>query len=423
MSDEKTVLKDFKKNQPIIGFAIIVATVLFAIWLSGNKAALPVYLGTGVLFGYILTRSRFGFAGGIKRVYILGEGSLTYAILIMLGIGALVVAALHWGLVQKGATSLPGMNGVKFANISTVLGGFLFGIGMILAGGCASGTLSDLGEGEGRSLIAFVFFVLGSPIGHYTRFLLDNSAVGKIGAKVYFPDVFGYAGALLLTCFLLLVVYWLTRTYEKFRKEEGHYRLEEWIELEKPLPSPASAPFFSFATYHKFFVERWSFMTGGILLVFMAIVVILTTGRTWGVTSAFSTLGVAIYQGLGWDYTSPAFTKIVEKVNGGLLNDGGTIRNIGIVIGATLGFLLAGRFIFNFKFKFKDAAYYILGGFLMGFGARLANGCNIGALFSAIIVFSLSGWIFFIAITLGGIVGLKLFAGKVCIIPPSRYKK
>jgi uncharacterized membrane protein YedE/YeeE len=92
-------------------------------------------------------------------------------------------------------------------------------------------------------------------------------------------------------------------------------------------------------------------------------------------------------------------------------------------LGAAIAFLFAGRWTFNRGFKFKDSLYYLLGGFLMGFGARLAGGCNIGALFSGIGNFSLSGWGFFFTLWLGSLFALKFFAGKVDVLPPSRYKK
>ena len=60
---------------------------------------------------------------------------------------------------------------------------------------------------------------------------------------------------------------------------------------------------------------------------------------------------------------------------------------------------------------------------MLGFGSRLGLGCNLGAMYAAISSFSFSGWIFLVAMTLGGIVGMKAFAGKVCILPHRVGKK
>lgn len=71
----------------------------------------------------------------------------------------------------------------------------------------------------------------------------------------------------------------------------------------------------------------------------------------------------------------------------------------------------------------KDAFYFALGGLMLGFGSRFGLGCNLGAMDAAISSFSFSGWVFLLAMTLGGIAGMKLFAGKVCILPHRIGKK
>jgi uncharacterized membrane protein YedE/YeeE len=98
----------------------------------------------------------------------------------------------------------------------------------------------------------------------------------------------------------------------------------------------------------------------------------------------------------------------MKTITGGFMNNPGSWRNLGILVGALISPLLAGHFTFRTGFKFKDTIYFALGGLFMGYGARLAAGCNIGALYSGISNFSLSGWVFMAAFTIGGIVGIKL---------------
>jgi uncharacterized membrane protein YedE/YeeE len=421
------------KTQPIIAFVILAAVVLYSNMLSGVNSKLSLFLITGLCLGYILTRSRFGFAGGIKRIYVTGESSLTRALLIMFAVTMVAMTGIHWIAAVKGALPsfiaakgdpvIPGTSSVSFLNISTILGGFLFGIGMMLAGGCASGTLSDLGEGNVRSLIALVTFVFGSIPGVLAKDVLDKSSIGKIGAKVYLPEVFGYVGALVASLALLLIIYVIARKYEDFRKKEGYHNELVYEPEEMPLPDEGNFKLFSYRTYHKFFVERWSFLAGGLMLSVIFVLIINTTGISWGVTAPLGVWGVSVLQLFGIEFTSPALASTVNAAAAGILNDTGSLRNIGIIVGALIAFLLMGRFKLDFDFNAKDTAYYLLGGLLMGFGARLAGGCNIGALFSGICNFSLSGWGFMVALTFGGITALKLFAGKVNILPPSRYTR
>ena len=158
-------------------------------------------------------------------------------------------------------------------------------------------------------------------------------------------------------------------------------------------------------------------MVGTFVLAAFAVFVMVTTNKPWGVSSPLVTLDVAILQKLGISFSPENFGGILKKVNGGLLADGGTVRNIGTFFGCMVAFLLANRFKVDFNFRFTDACYYAVGGAMLGFGSRFAYGCNIGAMYSAITSFSFSGWIFLISMALGGVAGMLIFAGKVNILP------
>lgn len=93
------------------------------------------------------------------------------------------------------------------------------------------------------------------------------------------------------------------------------------------------------------------------------------------------------------------------------------IQNIGIVAGAMIAFLMAGRFSMKFKMRFSDFMGYAVGGALMGLGARMARGCNIGALYSSITNFSLHGYIFMFFLILGAATAIKLFQGRIALCP------
>ncbi len=411
-----------QKIQPLVGLGLLIATAAFAAYKSMVDQELALFLITGLMLGYILTRARFGFAGGIKRIYITGEGSLSTTLLVMFAISMVMAAGIQWAAARNGM-DLPGLSSVKFLNITVMIGGFIFGIGMMLAGGCASGTLSDLGEGEGHALIGITTFILGSIPGVLVQDALNQTAIGKIGIQLYLPDVFGYTGSLAISFLLLLGLYVIVRKYEDFRRKEGFYQEVVYEEQELPRGEGEDFKLFSYNTFHRLFVQRWSFMLGGILLAIMFAFILITTGHSWGVTGPFTSWGIAFLQMFGLEFTAPVFEPFVWTANNGILNDALSLRNFGIVLGAMIAFLFAGRLSTKFNFSLRNVSYYLIGGFLMGFGARLGGGCNIGALFSGIGNFSIAGWGFFVAISLGGIVGLKLFAGKVDIIPPSRYSK
>jgi uncharacterized membrane protein YedE/YeeE len=430
-------LPPVRKNHQIwLGIGIVAAAFLIGLPLVADRSAFSLYMGTGLALGYILTRSRFGYAGGVKRIYMTGEGSLTKALIITFSIATVCTAGIHWAaatggakiasIAQEGEAVIPGSASVGKIGFGLIAGGLLFGIGMIMAGGCASGTLTDLGEGAVRVVFSLPMFILGSVVGVWMAYELEASSLGEIGTSVYLPDTLGYPGAVAATLLGLLAIYAITRWYEQKRKASGHYAVEQWDASEKELPEqPAGEPykFFSHRTFHTLFVTRWSFTTGAVLIAFAFIFMLNTTKKSWGVTGVFSEWGIWFLNLFGIELTHPAFDVANEAVAGGVVNLGTGVRNVGIILGASLALLLASRFRFNWNFNARDALIYMGGGLLMGIGARLANGCNVGALYSAIANLSLSGWVFGIALWAGALGALKFFSGKVNIIPETPHTK
>lgn len=163
--------------------------------------------------------------------------------------------------------------------------------------------------------------------------------------------------------------------------------------------------------YKMWFKDAWPYITGAILLSLFQIVTFATTGNPWGVSGVFANWGAWIYRALGgsvdnWYYFSSKGAQ--TTLEAGFLNHPGSMRNLGIIFGALLATLLASQFKFK-KIKSKKQIFAaIIGGLLMGYGARIGFGCNIGALFSGISSLSLSGWVFAIFMFLGSMVGSKL---------------
>jgi len=163
--------------------------------------------------------------------------------------------------------------------------------------------------------------------------------------------------------------------------------------------------------YKEWIKDAWPYLTGAILLSVFQIVTLATTGNPWGVSGVLANWGAWMYEALGgsvdkWYYFSSEGAQ--RTLEGGFLNHGGSIRNLGIIAGALLAVLLASGFKLKKIKSVKQVVAAILGGLLMGYGARIGFGCNIGALYSGIASFSLSGWVFGIFIFLGAILGSKL---------------
>lgn len=163
--------------------------------------------------------------------------------------------------------------------------------------------------------------------------------------------------------------------------------------------------------YKMWFKDALPYITGAILLSIFQIFTLATTGNPWGVSGALAYWGAWLFEAVGgsvekWYYFSSEGAKAV--LENGFLNHGASLRNIAVIFGALFATLMASQFKIK-KIKNKKQIFAaVIGGLLMGYGARIGFGCNIGAFYSGIASFSLSGWVFGLALFIGAYFGSKI---------------
>lgn len=207
-----------KKNQLPIGlgvWALIIAVgVLLAVFRSGQLAMFWVF---GGCFGFVLQKSRFCFTASLRDPCITGSTSVTKAVLIALAITTIGFTAIKHGAFAAGQ-AIPGQSYVMPISLATVAGGILFGIGMVIAGGCASGTLMRVGEGFGMQMLSLLFFVIGSLWGAKDMGWWNLNVIAG-APKVFLPDVFGWFGAIVIQLMIIACLYIAADLWE--RKKMG----------------------------------------------------------------------------------------------------------------------------------------------------------------------------------------------------------
>lgn len=163
--------------------------------------------------------------------------------------------------------------------------------------------------------------------------------------------------------------------------------------------------------YIRWLKNPFTYVTAAVLLALFQIVTLAVTKNPWGVSGPFAVWGAWLFEAVGgsvdkWYYfASPGAQATLD---GGLLNHPDSWRNFGIIFGALAATLLASGFKLKKIKSYKQVLAAVIGGTMMGYGARLAFGCNIGALFGGIASLSLSGWVFAIGMFAGAVVGSKL---------------
>lgn len=366
----------------LVAGGVAAALFLHIFGYGEDKAAL---FAIGIAFGLALYHAAFGFSAAYRRLLVERDVSGVSAQLLMIGLAIVLFAPL---LAGGSAFGQPLAGAVAPASISMALGAFAFGIGMQLAGGCASGTLYTAGGGSVRMLVVLVFFCLGGFWGsldlHWWNELPGLGAV-SLGDELGWPAAVTFQLAVLAAIYVFLRALGARHRYPL--RGEGR--------------SVAS----------RLMRGPWPLMATAVVLAVLNVLTLVIAGHPWSITWAFALWPAKAAVALGWDpASSPFWSGAFQQaaLARPIWADTVSVMNIGILLGAFAGAALAGRVSPTIRVPPLSVAAAIAGGLLMGYGARLAFGCNIGAFFSGVASTSLHGWLWIACAALGTVIGVRL---------------
>ena len=374
---------------PLIMGGGIVGLMVLAYLLATQHISQSLLLGIGLLLGYTLFHARFGFTSAFRRMMAVGNGQAMRSHMLMLAVAVTLFAPiLAYGTTLFGG---PVAGYVAPLGVSLVVGAFVFGIGMQLGGGCASGTLYAIGGGRSVMFITFIFFIVGATIGAYHLPFWTEEMPAYAPYSLATSTGFGYTGAWLLSLAIFGIIAWVT------------------LIIEKKKNAPKMAPVPSESGWRRIFRGSWPLFAAAIVLALLNGLTLFTRGQPWGITSAFTLWGSKIASGFGMDVASWGYWQGANAaaLEASIFADSTTVLNIGIIIGAFIASAAGGLFKFT-KITKGNFAASVIGGLMMGYGARLAFGCNIGAYFGGIASFSLHGYIWGILAMAGTFLALYL---------------
>lgn len=198
-----------KKNQRKYGWIILITALVIFIVVFFEHALSGWTWIIGLLIGYTLQRSKFCFTASFRDPVLVGSTSVLRAILV-----AFMIMTIGFGVLQtiQGGSDPVGL--VEPAGANTAVGAILFGIGMVLAGGCASGTLMRIGEGFILQMVVLVGFIIGTLLAAGSFEMLDQLLVQ--GSKIiYIPDYIGLEAAVGIQLIVLATLYVFLLKYDK----------------------------------------------------------------------------------------------------------------------------------------------------------------------------------------------------------------
>ena len=317
----------------------------------------------GAALGFVMQRGRFCVTGAFRDVWLTGSTRWLTAFL-------LVIAIQSAGIFALDAAGLIDLQSNAFPWLATIVGGFVFGFAIVLAGGCATGTYYRAGEGLVGSWLALISYALFSAIMKTGALSGVNTAVRSVTIEASnFYQVLGVSPwifvALLITGVGLAV---------------RHH-------LSKPAVTLATPPAEKTGLAHLLFEKPWgAFATAAVI----GVIAILA----WPLSTA-----AGRPDGLG--ITTPSSNLVNYLVTG----DPEVVDwGVYLVVGILLGSFIAAKGSGEFRIRIPDAPTVLKslgGGALMGVGAALAGGCTIGNAMVQTAQFSFQGWTAFAFMLLG----------------------
>ena len=284
-------------------------------------------------------------------------------------------------------------------SLALVAGAFTFGIGMRISGSCISAHFYRLGEGA----LASPFALLGAAVGFMLGFATWNTlylAMIQEAPVIWLPRHLGYGGTALLQCAALAIVALMLSRLGKGGASSA-------ICSGSPPAVPAndaSAPL-----WRSVLEQRWSPVTGGLLVAFIGVIAYLRIAPL-GVTAELGSVARTTASSAGWLPSRleglDTFAGCATAIKQALLSNNGAFV-LALIIGAWASALAAGAFRPKLP-GWREVARNFTGGVLMGWGGMTALGCTVGTLLSGVMAGALSGWIFGVACLAGIWVALKL---------------
>ncbi len=342
---------------------LIIFIILYISLFVGSRYAL--ILITGILLGLTFEGFGFGFSGAWRSMIVDRNPNGVYSHLLSICLASLFIIPL----LYFNNNSLKGV--IAPLGFSMIFGAFIFGVGMQIVRGCGSGILVNAGSGNFNALIALPFFALGSFLGAYHISWWNNF-------NTINPLILNSWLGLLTTLFFLLIAYLLFRYFSS----------------PKHLKFSKKYVIFSF------------------ILATLATSHIIISGQPLGIVYGLGLWASKLAVSSGIDLSNSIFFRNeinILRIKESILTDITSLTCIGIIIGSiTVGLWKKSIFDEVFSSSLKSIFIIIISAFLMGYSARLAFGCNIGAFFSGISSGSIHGWLWFISAFFGSYLGIKI---------------
>lgn len=393
----------------VTGMLVVLVVLLFLTFLLDDLPGAGIFWIVGIGFGITVQRSRFCFTSAFRDFFLLGQTKTLKGILLGLAICSVGFVMIMSTTVPDPSFGFPPSDAhILPVGLSTIVAGVLFGVGMVVAGGCVSGSLYRMGEGYLTSWTAMFGVMIG-------LFFLNNSwnwwwdNIVSHEPKIWLPTDLTYVGALVVTGALLLLVLYFAVWRE--RKATAGFVMPSIKKRAQEIGPPTTSFAEIFGYVKTIFTKEWSPLVGGIMLAVLNILLFIrfhplgVVGEISRWTTSFAdSVGLPELSLRGLEGLGACAMTVAE---GSWFTDGFFLV-CGIVAGSALSAVGAKEFKLRISKSPRRYLQTIAGGIVMGYGAGLGLGCTLGGFFSAIPSLALNGWVYAVGLTVGAFIGVQI---------------
>lgn len=348
----------------------------------------------GVAAGFLMHRSDFCMAGAFRDVFLFRSCRLVRPLVLLVSLSAVLFELCRF------AGFIPTYPFPWFASPAGVnlFGGMVFGLGMVMAGGCVVGVLYKMGAGNLLALVAFFGLLAGSALYAeiHTRWLALARLTTFPTSAVTLPQLFG--GSATVPVFAAAAVGGLCCW--KWRRD-GHWVNRNAAEGYIPLWLTATA------------------------LAVLGVLTVLLCGIPMGVTTTYAK-GAAVLEswlvpehlaGLSYFAATPVqyalpFDGVVRHGGAGPHFDIVAILQLPLIIGIIGGSWLSAQLLDEFRVVWKAPRSQVVmafaGGIIMALGSRMSPGCNVWHLWGGVPQLTMQSLLFVAGLLPGAWLGGKV---------------
>ncbi len=354
--------------------------------MVGDSSLLLMGALFGLSYGVLLQKGDFCFVSSFRDWFAFKHNRVLQGVIL-----AVLVALTGWSLSLAAGWAPMERLWLPPVGFSALIGGVVFGVGMYVAGACASGTLYRCGMGYAYFWLVFLGMKIGYLVYAYLHepfflpyYFEQLSISGPITLYSYIPPWAVFFAALVLLIYIARK--W---TAQSGGEEASAARGAKQRQLsEKKTGNPLR-------------LRSWdSRLVGALVGVLVALQFMLWS--IWGITGPGTRIAGVIWGGIFGEsivrdnmYLGSMFADYPAVLFGPA-----EILIFFIIIGATISSMLGRTFRYR-KPRLNRLPNAIGGGMLMGIGSRMAPGCNIGNIISGLPALSVHSMIASFGIALG----------------------